>query len=147
MSESDQQWIPGTEPPKNADVERAIDEWLEAKDEQRRGADKTKIKHASLLEKLAAAGFERYPFVDPRTGKKHVVACVRDPKAKVMRGARAKDTAKAERAEEKRRAKREAARDRGEDVEIRRVPRTAEHDRAADPFGATRGLLAEAEGA
>lgn len=144
MTTQEQVWIPGTEPPRNAAIESAIDDWQTARDEQKRAADRTKIKHASLLAALADAGLERYPFVDARTGKKHVVARVAEPKAKVMRGARTKKakTAKQERADEKREEKRAAKKAAEEDaVESRRVARTSEHDRLADPFAATRGEL------
>lgn len=131
----EQDYLPadGMEPPRNRDIEKAIDAWLEAKSEHRRAGETTKKRHESLLARMSDAGIDRYPFTDPDTKKKCIVVATKEPKAKVMRGNRArfdKDPNK------KRKVKN------GEnEVESRRVARTEEHDKIADPFSSTRSKL------
>jgi hypothetical protein len=80
--------IPGTEQPKNPDIENAIDAWLEAKDEQKYATERTKLRHAGLLVVMQNVGVEAYPFVDPKTGKKKQIVIARDPKAKATKAPR-----------------------------------------------------------
>lgn len=135
-------------PPHDKDVERGIDEWLEAKEAQRSAADATKLKHATLLVLLQNAGIEAYPYTDPKTGKKKLLVVAREPKAKVTKPhKRSRKESDVEIGEEvtpaeKKLAKAEKkARDEADRVESRRVPRTAAHDTVADPFAATREKL------
>jgi hypothetical protein len=136
--------IPGTEVPKNPDIELAIDAWLEAKGEQKYATDKTKIKHSALLIQMANAGIESYPFINPTDGKKKLLVVARDPKAKTTKAPRWN--------------RREADRDDGDDVgeavelevkdddavdnkvEMRRVKR-ASVEKEIDPFASTRAAM------
>jgi hypothetical protein len=137
--------IPGTEQPKNPDIEAAIDAWLEAKDEQRYATERTKLRHAGLLTVMANVGCEAYPFVDAKTGKKKQIVIARDPKAKATKAPRWN------------RRDQDAEDDIGDEVqvtdvnddtppvdnvvEMRRVKRNAEHDAVVDPFAATRAAM------
>jgi hypothetical protein len=137
--------IPGTEVPKNPDIEKAIDAWLEAKDEQRYATDKTKLRHAGLLTVMANVGIESYPYVDAKTGKKKLLNVVRDPKAKAVKAPRWN------------RRDQDAEDDVGDEVEItdlnddtpavdnvvemRRVKRESVENEI-DPFNATRKAIA-----
>jgi hypothetical protein len=145
-------------PPHNKDVERCLDEWNEAKDEQHRAGEAVKVKHAALILQLQTLGIDAYPYTDPASGKKKLLIVAREPKAKITKPhKRGKKIADAQIGDElsapektlakaEKKAKVEASR-----VESRRVKRTAEHDAAADPFAGTRagkarkGLLEEAE--
>lgn len=137
---SEQTYIPGTEPPNERipDVDERLYAWLNAKDEQRRAADTTKIRHASLLEKLAELGLTRYRYLDPHDGKKREVVVAREPKAKTLKAEgmprRARNDAKAEKRSERRKRDRDAA------VEHRTVPRTSV-EQEIDPFAATRAQM------
>lgn len=129
--------IPGTETPKNPEVEQALDAWLNAKDEQKDAAATTKLRHHSLLLRLAEAKIERYPYIDPSSGKKKMVVVAREPKAKTI-------TAPKES---------QARRDRGdvdepgeevttpaETVEHRKVSRESVENEI-DPFGGVRARM------
>lgn len=142
--------LPGTETPKNPDIEAAIDAWLEAKDEQKYATEKTKLRHAGLLTVMANVGIEAYPFVDPKTGKKKQIVIARDPKAKTTNQPRWN------------RRDQDAEDDVGDEVqvtdlnddtpavdnvvEMRRVRRKAEHDDIVDPFASTRAALETSTG-
>lgn len=76
--------IPGTEAPHHDEVEDAIDAWIDAKEEQRYAAEKTKLRHASLLVLMGNLGLEAYPYVDRTTGKKKQLVIAREPKAKAI---------------------------------------------------------------
>lgn len=144
----EQMQIPGTEQPEEPvipEVAEAIDRWLEAKDEQQRASEVTKIRHQTLLSELAEHGLERYPFIDERTGRKRYVVADKTPRAKTVNAPerRGRDLERdrdepAERAEP------------DERVTHRRVPRASVEAEIAisaaalDPFGATRGLLDQA---
>jgi hypothetical protein len=140
--------IPGTEVPKNPDIETAIDQWLDAKDEQKYATEKTKLRHAALLIHMQNAGVEVYPFVDPKTGKKKQIIIARDPKAKTTKQPRWN------------RRDKDAEDDVGDEVEVtdlnddtpavdnviemRRVPR-ASVEKEIDPFASTRAALDASE--
>lgn len=150
-----QQEIPGYEAPKNADIEQAIDLWLDAKEEAKRAAETTKLRHATLLLHMQQAGLDVYPFVDPKNGKKRQVVIARDPKAKTLkqpRWNRRDDDADIGAEVEVRDAADmtplnsdsppaddEPATDNV--VEMRRVKRTAAHDAVIDPFASTRAAM------
>jgi hypothetical protein len=137
--------IPGTETPKNPDIEHALDMWLEAKDEQRRAADAVKLRHATLLLHLQNVGCDAYPYVDPKTGKKKQVVVARDPRAKVVKAPKwnrkdvdvGDEVTPEEKAVEKaaKKAKAEAER-----VETRRVKRK-DVEGEIDPFASTRSRM------
>jgi len=116
-----QQQIPGTETkePSIPEIDDVLDAWLAAKNDQRTAADTTKIRHASLLERMQEYEIERYPFIDPATGKKKHVVCDRTPKAKMVNAPR--------------RARDEQDEEPGEAVEV-----DDGDPRSADPFAATR---------
>ena len=143
---SKQSEIPGFESVKNPDIERAIDAWLEAKVEQKRAAETTKLRHSALLIQMGNAGIEAYQFIEPGSGRKKLLVVARDPKAKTTKAPRfnrrdqdVEDETGDELVVE------DILTDDGK-VESRRVRRTAEHDKAADPFGSTRkSLIDEAE--
>lgn len=140
--------IPGTEVPKNPDIEQAIDWWIEAKDEQKYATEKTKLRHAALLVHMQNAGLEVYPFIDPKTGKKKQIVIARDPKAKATKQPRWN------------RRDKDAEDDVGDEVEVtdlnddtpavdnvvemRRVKRSSV-EKEIDPFAATRNALEETE--
>jgi hypothetical protein len=136
--------IPGTEVPKNPDIERSIDQWLESKDEQKYATEKTKLRHSTLLLHMQTAGIDVYPFLDPKTGKKKQIVIARDPKAKTLKQPRWN------------RRDKDAEDDVGEEVEVtdvseetpavdnkvekRRVSR-ASVEQEIDPFASTRRAL------
>lgn len=147
--------IAGAETPgKDPDIERALDNWFEAKDEQRRAGDKAKLRHAELMLHMTTKSRPTYPYVDPRTGKKRQARVKADPKvvteaaAKPDRRDRDADigeevpsqetaedvVAKLVAASEKRE---KAKADR---VESRRVSRESVADEI-DPFARTRAML------
>lgn len=126
-----QTFIPGTEPP-DAGRSDAVDEivyaWLDSREEQKRHGESTKIRHATLLAKLAELGLERYPYLERTSGKKRYVAADRTPKVKIIRppqlrmGRRGKKI-RVERADSDAPAKETAAEKDANTVEHRKVPR------------------------
>jgi hypothetical protein len=136
--------IPGTEAPKNPDIEQAIDWWLESKDEQKYATEKTKLRHSALLVHMQNAGIDVYPFLDPKTGKKKQIVIARDPKAKATKAPRWN------------RRDKDAEDDVGDEVvvadaddatpavdnkvEMRRVKRSSV-EKEIDPFAATRRAM------
>lgn len=150
MKQGQQIDIPGIEPdhPEMCD---AIYNWLDAKDEAasegKRLRDTAKTKEATALEMLAELKLKSYAYLD-REGKRRRFLGATETKAKTVRAPASSDKpakktdAPAQDRDEKpkpTKAERDAAM-----VESRRVPRTAEHDQVADPFGQTRGLLDQA---
>ena len=145
--------IAGCEAPKNVDIENAIDQWLEAKDEQKYATEKTRLRHSALLIHMQNAGIDAYPYTDAKTGRKKQVVIARDPKAKTLKAPRPN--------------RRDDDADIGDEVEVRdaeltplnsdspptdepavdnvvemrRVKRTAAHDAVVDPFASTRGAM------
>lgn len=78
-----QSFFPGTEPPdvvSVAAIDDAIDSWNDAKRERREAADAVKIKHATMLELLKEHKLERYPYTDPKTGKRRQIRIKAEPK-------------------------------------------------------------------
>lgn len=116
--------IDGTEPPRNKPVEAAIDRWLDARREQKLGAETTKIRHAKLVELMTEAGVDKYPYTDPETGKRKLVDITPERKAKT----------KPAPSEKSKRKQHDDAFDAAE----REVMGTG----SADPFAVTRGSLA-----
>lgn len=136
---SKQTEIPGTEDPSRiTEVDDTLFAWLDAREAQRKAADTTKIKHASLLERLAELGIDRYAYLDQFTGKKRFVVVKRDPKAATQK------------APSPRRPKRERAkpdREKPEDqVEHRKVSRASVADEI-DPFARLRDSIDSLDGA
>src|SRR5437868_7463227 len=83
---SEQTEIPGCEDPQRIpEIDETLFAWIDAREAKRKAADTTKIRHASLLERLAALGVERYAYLDKYTGKKCVVVVRREPKAATAR--------------------------------------------------------------
>jgi hypothetical protein len=132
-----QEFIPGTEPPERnreiEEIEETLYAWLNAKADHRDAFERTRIRHAALIEKLATHGIDRYPYLDPVTGKrKHVVAS-RETKAKTVA------------------APKEHKKNRGQvGEEVVAKPFAADHDddkklalpaEHSDPFGTTRRTL------
>jgi hypothetical protein len=123
--------IPGAEDPaRNDEVDAALYAWLDAKEERRKSTDATKIKHASLIERLTALGIERYGYLDAYTGRKKFVVVKRDAKATTTR-APSPPKPKKERAPK---AKPE------EQVEHRKVSR-ASVEAEVDPFAQVRSKM------
>lgn len=137
----EQLFIDGTEPPpdpaRDPDVDDAVFAWLDAKAAQRKAADTTKIKHASLLAMLGDKEIERYPYLDQFTGKKRFVVVKREPKAATTNAPKPPKP-KRERKERKKP-------DPAEQVEHRKVSR-ASVEAEIDPFAATRRSMDESEG-
>jgi hypothetical protein len=129
----------GMEPPRNRKIEGRIAKWLELRSDARRLSAKAKQEHDLLMSDMVDEGLELYPFVDPDSKKKCCVKADKTPHAKVIRGARAKAALGGH--EDTKKRKRKAKPSDDDQVESRRVPRTAEHDKAADPFASTRKAL------
>lgn len=128
--------IPGTEPDyKNDDIERALDAWLDAKDEQKGAGEATKLRHSALLIQMADAGAEQYPYIERSTGKKKWVVIARDPKAKTISAPRGRSEPE----------------DVGDEVETPKEDDRVEHRKVSrasvedeiDPFAKTRAKIEE----
>lgn len=119
---------PPPDPEKSDAVDAVLYAWLDAKHEQRTAADTTKIRHLTLLAKLAEAGIERYPYLDRTTGQKRYVVADKTPKAKTVK---APTVGKAKRERKRKGTPPE------ERVEHRRVSRESVEDEI-DPFAKTR---------
>ncbi len=132
---AEQTFIPGTEPApepeRDQDADDRVYAWLDAKAAQKKAADTTKIKHASLLERLAELGVDRYPYLDQFTGKKRFVVVKREPKAGTTNAPKPRKV----------REKREREKpDPAEQVEHRKVSR-ASVEAEIDPFASTRKAM------
>lgn len=91
---SQQQFIPGTEPPgRNEDVEAALERWYEAKALQKEAAEVTAVRHASVVEAAIEAGIDLYPFLEPETGRRKVLDVTAVRRARVKRRASEKQEA------------------------------------------------------
>jgi hypothetical protein len=75
-------YLDGTEPPHSNVIDGGIRRWREAIAEQKLAAETTKIRHAKLVELMAEAGLERYPYVDAESGKRKILVVQKEPKAK-----------------------------------------------------------------
>lgn len=137
-----QQEIEGTERAgQDPDIEDALYAWFDAKDEQKRTSEATKVKHASLLLLVKVSGRQYYPYLDPKTGKKRRVRVQETPKIVTERDIyRRKDEDAVIEGEE--------VTPQNDDnppvdnvVEMRRVKRKAEHEAVIDPFAATRAAM------
>jgi hypothetical protein len=159
----EQLYIDGTEPPDAPAVRSALHEWLDAKEERSAAAERVKLRHDALLMQMAEHKLERYPYVDATTGKRKHVVADKTPRARTIDAPmlkKRKETA-GDRQDVTDRALdalvdaidgvtvggvtasvvvggRKTRLSKTDAVESRRVPRTAEHDAAADPFAATR---------
>jgi len=140
-----QQEIAGFEAPKNADIDNAIDQWIESKDEQKYATERTKLRHAALLLHMQNAGIDAYPFVDPKTGKKKQIVIAREPKAKATKAPRwNRHDDDADIGDEIEVVDDQSAEPAVDNVvEMRRVKRSSV-EKEIDPFAATRGALDEA---
>lgn len=145
--------INGTEQTKNADIERALDKWLEGKDIAKQASEDLKLRHATLLLHVTTAGLQVYSYLDPRTGKRKRIRVATDPKIKAEadgpRGRKKRerdvetDVEKAERKAAKLEAKAAAQ---ANTVESRRVKRDSVEElreETMDPFAATRRAMDE----
>lgn len=135
---AEQLYIDGTEPPPDPAKDHEADDrlyaWLDAKSAQKKAADATRIKHASLLERLGELGIDRYPYVDRFTGKKRFLVVKREPKAATTNAPKLRRP----------RAKREREKpDPAEQVEHRKVSR-ASVESEIDPFATTRAAMESA---
>jgi hypothetical protein len=131
--------IPGAEDPnRNPELDELVSTWLNAKDEARRTAQKRKDAEHALLAGCLRMGITRYPYQED--GKRKVFTPDTTARAKSITVSSGKKPRK--------RRERDESPPEDREVESRRVPRSKAHDRAADPFAATRGgLLAAAEAA
>jgi hypothetical protein len=134
--------IPGTEAPKNPDIEHAIDSWLDAKDAQRRASDETRTMHAALVLHMQTAGVETYPYIDRTSGKKKRVLITKEPKAKTSRFI--STSRKDANVDDADKPKRKRKADDADKVEVKRVSRKSV-EKEIDPFAGTRGLLEQTE--
>lgn len=135
-----QQEIAGTErPEQDPDIENALYAWFDAKEEQKRTGETTKIRHASLLVLVEASGREHYPYLDPKTGKKMRVRIQKTPKVATERDVWRRKDADAEIGDE-------VTPPNSDDppidnvVEMRRVKRSTV-EKEIDPFASTRAAL------
>lgn len=148
-----QQEIAGTEPKgQDPDIEDALYAWFEAKDEQKRAGEATRVKHASLLQLVKESGRQFYPYLDPKTGKKRRIRIQETPKVVTERDVSRKaadvevgDEANAEERAEQKRAKK--AEEDANAVESRRVSRKSVEKEigSSDPFAATRAAMETTE--
>lgn len=144
----EQTFIPGTEPVRNPDIEQALDAWMAAKAEQKDAAETTRLRHTSLLLRLAEAGIERYPYIDPSSGKKKLVVVARDPKAKTitapkeskLRRDRGEADEPGEEVTESPRDSKSKTSAKESKVEHRKVSRASVEDEI-DPFARTRAAM------
>src|SRR6185312_9081430 len=61
---------PPPDPVRNPELEKLVDGVLEAEDAHAAAGRTKKLRHEVFLAELAIRGIDRYPYVDPRTGKK-----------------------------------------------------------------------------
>lgn len=147
-----QTYIPGTEPPEEIEVPEiteALDAWLEAKQQQRAASFTTRVKHQTLMMRMADHKLERYPFVDPSNGRKKCVLADSTPKAKITPAPKRPKSSKQARGS-KDDSKDDELGDVGEEVtaesladdkvEHRKVKRSTVESEI-DPFGATRNSM------
>jgi hypothetical protein len=131
----EQLYFEGTEPPpdpaRDSEADERVYAWLDAKAAQKKALDVTKIKHASMLERLGELKVERYPYTDQFSGKKRFVVVKRDPKAVMTSVPRAPKPRFAKTPRKSTKV------DPAEQVEHRKVSR-ASVQAEIDPFGATR---------
>jgi hypothetical protein len=127
-------------PPHNLDIERALDSWQEAKDEQRQAAERTKLRHAALLLQMQNVGCEAYPYTDPKTGKKRQVIIAKEPKAKVTKPTQHRRQEDDVEIGEEVDASPDAPDDKVEKRRVKREKVAAE----IDPFASTRAAMDEA---
>jgi len=128
--------IPGTEDPaRDHEADERLFAWLDAKSAQRKAADTTKIKHASLLERLGELGIDRYAYLDQFSGKKRFVVVKREPKVVTTRAPKPPRARRSRKHPEV-----EAKLPDAERVEHRKVSR-ASVEAEIDPFGATRAAM------
>ena len=82
-----QTYIPGIEPSeqRNPDVDEAIGRWYDARSAQKRAAEVTAVVHDKLLETMAKAGIEKYPFTEPGTDKRKILVATVPRKARVVK--------------------------------------------------------------
>lgn len=83
-----QTYIPGIEPPdeqRNPDVDEAIGRWYDARSAQKRAAEVTAVVHDKLLETMAEAGIEKYPFTEPGTDKRKILVATAPRKARAVK--------------------------------------------------------------
>lgn len=120
----EQLFIAGTEPApdpaKNPMTDLRIFEWLEAKDEKRRTADRCKDREHLLMVDMQERGLDRYPYIDSLTGKKRYFVADKTPKPKTIAAFEPKKP-KAKKRDPEEIAKREATE--ANSIEQRRVPR------------------------
>lgn len=140
---STQTFIPGTEPPTDAELDEPLFAMLEAQAEAKRHREQAKQHHATLVARLEAKGVPYHPYQDPRTGKKRRAWAAKETKIKTSAVKEPKPP------KEKRGRRR---RDREDDAEIvnpddnvvtmRRVS-LASVAAEIDPFASVRGSLEE----
>lgn len=149
---ADQLYIDGTEPPgRIPEIEEALDGWIDAKVEQKRASETTKLAHSVLVSRLNEAGVEKYAYTDRTTGKRRFVYPDRTPKLKTAAAPRSRRRDDDERSEPEvgEEVTHEAVLKDADKVESRRVSRASVADEI-DPFAATRagmngGILEQAE--
>lgn len=134
--------LPGVEDTtKDPDIERALDTWLQDQERARQVAKDVALSHSVLLMHITAKGRETYPYIDPKTGKRKQLrpkATVKVVSEKLQRKPRDDD----DQEHTRRNGKPADASDEDTRVESRRVSR-ASVEAEIDPFGATRGAMAD----
>jgi len=78
----EQLYIPGTEPPRNLDIEAALWRWLDAADAAKAAGEDKRTCHAALVERMTTAGLPSYPYLDRATGRRRLARAIAETKIK-----------------------------------------------------------------
>jgi len=158
---TEQTYFPGTEPPpedpqRTAELDTMVNEIVDLEREAARLRITKNLKHSVFISLCIERGIDRYPFIDPATGKKRYKNVKREPKLTTTNAPKPRKPKKERKAkpfaddadkspEEKNAARLEAKVEaEANRVEHRKVPR-ATVERDVDPFGAQRKELDELE--
>jgi DNA adenine methylase len=135
MARTDQLEIRGTEDKENPEIKEKINAWLDAKDAQADAGQKTKKRHAEVILAIQSAGLDRYPFIDPKTGKRKYAMVANEfkvstgPAPAEKKGRRTNSDARLSGAD-----------DAHEATDTERLERQAKRE-PADPFASTRSSM------
>lgn len=160
-----QQEIPGTEPARHPELDDAAEALREAQEAYKAAKQAVDDAHETLVQRMLNLKVAVYKYVDDAGDEQVARVTIPEPKATVKpTGEHDDEIGQGVESVGDRVDAADAALDRFIDaipggttmtvsvggkkaakIEKRRVPRTGEHDAAADPFAATRSMLAEAK--
>lgn len=142
-----QSYLPGAEPPDDPDIEeinQGLDAYLSAQGDQKQAGETTRIRHASLVQLISDHGLDRYPYIDPASGKKKHIVIARDPKLKSVPAPKKKQRREEPGESVEPKPKPTRAEKDAETVEHRKVNRAdVVKELNLDPFAGVRAKLAE----